>query len=146
MVADTGNQRRSSLKLHFHSQMEEIPSLAQVLKDNGLKVAHLLQGKLPRVERVPSLLKWATYPQMPPSVDCSSGCFLAPNSLIPWIASVCMEWLTQDTRGEMGSDSCWVVREVAAWAEVTSPKAQTPRLASPILLVQVCMLNTQTET
>ena len=57
MVADTGNQRRSSLKLHFHSQMEEIPSLAQVLKDNGLKVAHLLQGKLPRVERVPILLK-----------------------------------------------------------------------------------------
>ena len=44
---------------------------------------------------------------------------------------------------EKGSGSCWGVREGAFPTEVNGPGSQTPRLASPKLLRQICVPNAQ---
>lgn len=90
MVTLTENQRRCCLKFHFPSQTEGTSRLAQVSQATDPKWLPSCKGRSPgRLERTPSLcrLEWLT--PMTLSMDRSSRCFSAPNSLLPWAPSTC---------------------------------------------------------
>ena len=58
MVAQTENQQRHSLKFHFHSQMEETSSLAQLSEEMGPERLPSHKESIPdAAERVPSLCR-----------------------------------------------------------------------------------------
>ena len=87
------------------------------LKRTGPEWLTSCKGSSPNgVERVPSLQKlgWLTF-QATLNVDCSSGHFFAPNSLVPWGSRYLSRTAPPSSLEQMSSSSLWGLREGAFW-------------------------------